>query len=82
MDYSSNVSQQCDFVAEKTDGILGYIKKEYGQLTEGSYPLLRSVLVRLHLEYCVQFQVPHFMKDKEIQDSVSFPFSIYMYSLE
>lgn len=31
------MNQQCDFVAKKSNGNLGRIKKEFDQLTEGSY---------------------------------------------
>ena len=61
-----NMSQQCALTAQKANCILGSITRSVASSQREVILPLCSVLVRPHLEYCIQMWSSQYRKDMEL----------------
>jgi len=70
MDKKLNMNQKCVLAVQKTNQILGCIKRSMANRSREVSLLLYSALVRPHLESCVQLWGPQHKKDMDLLQQV------------
>ena len=65
-----NMSQECALAAQKASRFLGCIKSSVASRVREVILPLCSVLVRPHLEYCVQMWSPQYRRDMDLLERV------------
>ncbi|KAJ7409148.1 hypothetical protein WISP_116409 [Willisornis vidua] len=70
VDEKFSVSWQCALTVQKANGILGCIKRNTGSMLKEVILPFYSALVRLYLEFCVQFWCCQHKKDMEQLEQV------------
>jgi len=69
-DEKLNMAQQCAPTVQKTNLILGCIERRVASRSREVIPLLYSVLVRPHLETCIQLWSPQHRRDVDLLERV------------
>jgi len=64
------MSRQCALAVQKTNSILGCIKRSMANRAREVILFLYSALVRPHLQYCIQLWSPQQKKDMDVLEWV------------